>query len=124
MKKILVILSVVVMAGCYNDKADQLYPAVAASGCDTTNVAYAATIAPILKSKCATSGCHDAATKQNGYDYSTYNSSWTSATATVKLIGVVTHDPNFVPMPYNLAKMDECSVNRIVRWVHLGAMNN
>lgn len=123
MKKLFVVLGMVIIAGCYNDKADQLYPTVKI-GCDTTVVTFAATVGPILKDKCATSGCHDAATKESGYDYSSYNATWTANTTNGKLIGTITHNPNFVPMPYNLQKMDDCSINKIVRWVHLGALNN
>ncbi len=126
MKKLLVLTGVIGIAaltGCYNDKADQLYPKVT-TGCDTTSVTYAAVIQPIFTQKCATSGCHDAATKSGGYDYTSYNSSITTSVNSGALLGTITHNSNYRSMPDGQAKLDDCTINKITRWVNLGAPNN
>lgn len=122
MKKILAFcIGVIALSGCYNDKADQLYPST--GGCDTTTVKYAADIQPILQSKCATSGCHDAATKASGYELSTF----AGVSATVnsgRLMGAIRQESGYKAMPQGASKLDECSINKIGRWINLGAQNN
>ncbi len=47
--------------GCYADKEELLYPgSVSAVDCSTVTAKYAADVQPIIASKCATGGCHDA----------------------------------------------------------------
>lgn len=41
--------------------------------CNQDTVYFVNTILPIFKSNCATAGCHDAATKKDGYDLSSFN---------------------------------------------------
>lgn len=123
MKKLIVMAgALVVMAGCYNDKYDNLYP-TGAVVCDTTTVTYAATVKPIIDAKCATVGCHDAATAGGGYDFSTHTGTAASVTAG-KLLGTVNWTPGFSAMPKNLPKLSSCEINRITRWVNQGALNN
>jgi uncharacterized membrane protein len=60
-------LLVAVMAGCYNDKEELLYQkSSAAVDCSTKPAKYAADVAPIMQNKCATSGCHNAASNAAG----------------------------------------------------------
>ncbi|MFM2359197.1 MAG: hypothetical protein RLY16_1190 [Bacteroidota bacterium] len=64
MKKQLLFLplccAVFTFASCYYDKADLLYPGSnAAADCSTVSAGYAANVAPLISSKCASSGCHD-----------------------------------------------------------------
>lgn len=55
----------IVLVKCSKDKATNVV-------CNASSVTYTAKVKPILDDNCATSGCHDAATKQSGYDFSTY----------------------------------------------------
>ncbi len=55
----------VFLVKCSKDKAPN-------NTCTSSSVTYTATIKPIMDDNCATSGCHDASTKQSGYDFSTY----------------------------------------------------
>lgn len=49
------------ISGCYYDKEELLYPgSVSAVDCTTVQAKYAADVQPIIASKCATGGCHDA----------------------------------------------------------------
>lgn len=123
MRKIIgVFACALIFTGCYYDKADQLYPSPTTT-CDTTTVTFAKDILPIMNTKCATAGCHDNQTKQNGYDMGTYEGV-KMVVDDGKLIGVTRQDAGYLPMPQGMAKLDECSINKIVRWVHLGAQNN
>ncbi len=49
------------ISGCYYDKEELLYPgSVSAVDCTTVQAKFAADVQPIIVSKCATGGCHDA----------------------------------------------------------------
>ncbi len=125
MKKLGAIICVVLLAGCYNDKADKLYPApTTATPCDTSNVTYSNDVKPILLSSCAKSACHDAATPSNGYDFSGYTGAMAAA-LNGRLLGTVKQASGETnPMPKGLPKLDSCSINKITRWVNQGAPNN
>ena len=127
MKRILIIAGLaIVAAGCYNDKADKLYPAPATNTCDTTSISYAKDIAPIISASCAISGCHDASGGAiNGFDFTTY-----AGLKDVANTATLINDINFTPtsgnhsMPQGGSKLPSCEINKITRWVNEGAPNN
>jgi hypothetical protein len=126
MKKILAMLTVaVVIAGCYNDNIEELYPAPKGGGggstCDTATVTYAASIKPIIDSKCATGGCHDAATMGGGYNMTAYDGVKNSS---ARLIGAINWESGHSAMPKGMNKLDDCSIAKITKWVNEGAQNN
>ena len=55
----------VLLVKCSKDKAPN-------NTCTPSSITYTATVKPIMDDNCATSGCHDASTKQSGYDFSSY----------------------------------------------------
>lgn len=113
---ILALAAVAASSSCYKDNKEDMYPVTAT--CDTTTVSYAANIQPIISNSCTTSGCHDA-TASGGFDMRTY--AGVKAVADVnRLLAVVTSGS----MPKNGAKLDDCSINKLTRWVNLGALNN
>lgn len=124
MRKILTVIFISVLAaGCYNDKTDQLYPKVSGGGCDTTTISFKTNIQPILNASCALSGCHDAATPTNGYNFGLYSGA-KLALDQGRLLGAIRHESGFSAMPKNAPKLDDCSINKIVRWANLGAQDN
>ena len=128
MKRLLTLAAVIAFAGCYNDKADQLYPEPGNPGgggntCDTANVSYAATIQPILTQYCALAGCHDATTPSFGYDFAVYAGAQ-MANTNGRLLGAINHSTGFQPMPKNMAKLSDCNINKLTAWVNQGAQNN
>jgi hypothetical protein len=123
MKRIFALcIGIVALAGCYNDKADQLYPSNTNS-CDTATVSFAADIAPVLQQKCATSGCHDATTIQSGYNFANYSGAKLAAD-NKRLLGAIRWESGFSQMPKGMPKLDDCSINKITRWVNQGAQQN
>lgn len=125
MKQLVAIFFIVLLAGCYNDKADKLYPAPATPApCDTTNVTFSKDVKPILLASCATSACHDAATASNGYDFSVYTGAMAGALNGRLLSTIKQPSGEPYPMPKGLPKLDSCSINKITRWVNQGAQNN
>jgi hypothetical protein len=126
MKNFVAIICIVLLAGCYNDKADKLYPVINTGiVCDTTNVTFSKDVLPIMMQQCATSTCHDAASAESGYILSEYNGVLAAATNGNKLLLTIKHDPSEASwMPKNLPMLDSCSINKITRWVNQGAQNN
>jgi hypothetical protein len=123
-KKILGIsagLSIVFFASCYKDNAEDMYPS-SSSGCDTFNVTYSGTIAPIMAASCAISGCH-IGSGQTGYDLSNYAGVKVVAT-NGNLMSSIQHTGSASAMPKDAPKLDNCTIAKIGAWVNAGAPNN
>src|SRR5687767_12218938 len=125
MKKLLAILSVVVLAGCYNDNEKDLYPTPATPtptpgpgpGGDT--VSFATQIKPVIDSKCATAGCHDANGLGGGYNFTTH-AGVKAAVNNNRLIGAITHAGGFSQMPKGMPKLDQATIDLFTKWVNQG----
>jgi uncharacterized membrane protein len=76
---VLMIAFITVVAGCYYDKEELLYPNNV--DCATVSAKYSTDIAPLMQNKCATSGCHDAAGARAGVVLETYTQVSSSAAA-------------------------------------------
>lgn len=123
MKKLVAVFAAsLIFTGCYFDKADQLYPSNTV-GCDTTTSTFITNVLPVMQQSCATSGCHDATTKQSGYNLATY-AGVKMALDDGKLLGSIKQETGYSAMPKGMAKLDDCSIAKITRWVNLGAQNN
>jgi hypothetical protein len=91
--------------------------------CDSVNMKYSTDIVPILQANCYL--CHgkgstagSAGILLEGYT----NIQPFVASGTVK--GVVTHASGYIGMPYEKAKLDSCTINKILDWIAQGAPNN
>jgi hypothetical protein len=103
---------------CYNDNVEDLYPYYP---CDSANVTYTNSIAPLLESKC--SRCHSTSIATSGIITDTYES-LKSLADDGKLWGVTSHAPGFKPMPQDAAKLTDCDLAKIKHWINAGAPNN
>lgn len=68
MNKIKIIVIVILglnFSACYYDKEETLYPNNFVKLSDTSTVSYISLVKPLIDSKCATSGCHDASASGN-----------------------------------------------------------
>jgi mono/diheme cytochrome c family protein len=82
--------------------------------CNTKDVTYTSTIAPILSSWCV--GCHAGSGASAGIDLT--NRSVVEAQArSGALIGTVTHTTGFAKMPPSGPKLDDCSIAQVKAWV-------
>ena len=125
MKQTIGILAIIVLAalqGCYYDKEELLYPS---TNCDTTNVTYAGTIAPVVGRNCAISGCHTGPSGSTIGDFSSYATFKTFLDASKdRLVGAINHQPGFSAMPKAANKLDPCTINKIQVWIAGGYPNN
>jgi mono/diheme cytochrome c family protein len=112
------LLLVSATTGCYYDKAEVLYPDTA---CDTSAVTYSTSVTPVLSSNCIV--CHGGSTPSAGIKLDTY----TGVKQQVdngRLLGSITHNPSYSPMPKNGAKLSDCNIAKIRKWIAAGAPNN
>jgi hypothetical protein len=112
-----------VIGGCYYDNEERLYPD-AGSGCDTLNVTFSKSVLPILQTNCLS--CHGAANyTANGGGLNFEDFTLVKAVAEGgMLLGAITHNPSYSPMPKNGAKLDTCSISKIKQWIDAGSINN
>lgn len=117
MNKLLIVcflaLLTVSFHSCYYDVEEELYPA-AGSTCDTTNVTYNATIKPIIDANC--NNCHSQALAQGGVILETYAQVKDYA-LTGTLAGVIKQEAGFSPMPQGGAKLNDCSIAKLDKWI-------
>jgi hypothetical protein len=114
----IVIVCVAVIYSCVNDKG-KLPPkpaAIAASACDS--IRYSNGIKTIIDANCATSGCHDNATKQNGFDFSIYSTVQGQATNGRIMARAIEGNPT--PMPPS-GKLPQSQLDSLKCWIEKGA---
>lgn len=91
------------------------------AACDENAFAYNANIKPIMNTYCV--GCHGSVNPSKGIDLSSYTGTRTSA-LNGSLYGSVSHASGFVAMPQGAAKLSQCKITVIQKWVAAGAPNN
>lgn len=123
---LLPVMVMLLVAGCYNDKADLLYPEPTQPGgntCDTASMSYATHIKPITDQYCATASCHNGSVNAGGYNMSSYAGLKLTVTNN-RLLGAINHQSGFSIMPQGMSKLSDCNINKITAWVNQGALDN
>lgn len=91
------------------------------NACDTTSFKFADNVNPILNSWCI--GCHSSSNPGGGVILTDYNGVQQVA-ANGKLEGSISHFAGYVAMPQNMAKLSECKIKIIKKWIDSGYPNN
>jgi hypothetical protein len=121
MKKIVfALIFVAILSGCYYDRESELYGA--AAPCDSTAVTYSGAISSILNQN-GCIGCHSGSTPSGNINLQGYTNVKTVA-LNGKLVGAISHDPAYSPMPKGGGKLSTCDINKVKAWVSAGAQNN
>ena len=89
--------------------------------CDTSVFSYGGAVKNTIQNKCV--GCHNPASLGGNVDLSTYTGTKTVA-LNGKLYGSVTQQPGYSAMPKNSAKLSDCEIKQIQKWISAGALNN
>lgn len=89
--------------------------------CDTTVFTYSGAVKPIMDNKCT--GCHNPSNLGGNIDVSTYSAVRVVA-LNGKLYGSVAHQTGYSPMPKNSAKLSDCEIRQIQKWIAAGSLNN
>jgi len=122
----LFLLGFIFISGCYYDDLEELHPAASiANDCVTADtILFSAHVWPILQTYCGTGdiNCHGA--NATGGTAITNYSDVNLLVQDQSLIGTITHDPNFHPMPKGGGKLKDCLIQEIQTWINQGALNN
>ncbi len=89
--------------------------------CDLTNVTYSQSVWPIIQNSCT--GCHGGTNPQGGLFLTDYDQV-SQIAQNGALLGVIKHEPGFVPMPLNGPQLSECKIDTIEEWINQGILNN
>ncbi len=112
-------LMISTFTSCYYDNAEELYPQPVE--CDTLNVTYSQTIAPIMETNC--NSCHGGSTPQANVITETYDGLKVIADDD-RLWGSITHETGYSPMPKDRPKLNDCDLKKIRVWLDKGALND
>jgi hypothetical protein len=118
---VFVAIILVLLGSCYYDSEEALYPSLN-SACDTINVTFSGTIAPMLSNNCLS--CHSnatAAASGNGIRLENYADVQTRATA---IAGSIKQSGTYSSMPKNGGKLKPCLITQFDLWVSKGMLNN
>lgn len=96
-------------------------------GCDTTNVTYSGTIAPLMGNYC--NGCHGDSGNSTGINLTSYFDSGSDAgVKTVaqdgRLWGSVNQDDGYSAMPLGGNRLQECKIDELRIWLDNGYPND
>ncbi len=116
---ILLIVLIVNLQSCYYDNEEALYPSM--GSCDTTNVTYSGTIAPIMATNC--NACHGGTIPNANVVTENYDGLKIIADDG-RLEGTVNHRSGYTPMPKDRPQLSDCDLAKIRIWVKNGALNN
>ena len=108
-------------AACTSDSEDEVTPQPQPQQCNTENVTFASTVKPILSANCYS--CHSTAVSTNGVVLDTHAGVKKQADNGT-LVGAISHAAGFTPMPQGGAKLSDCNIAKIKKWVDDGAKNN
>lgn len=101
-------------SSCYYDTAELLYPG--GLNCNGVSPTYAATVAPLIQSRCATGGCHSAGVTNTGGPLTNYTEIKNKAAA-IKTSVLNGSMPQGSTLTAEEKKTISC-------WVDNGALNN
>lgn len=120
--KIILIATIALIAGCYYDSEERLYPKLS-SPCDDTTVTFSGTVTTILR---PCQSCHsnsNASASGSGIKLQDYNDVMIQIN-NGKLMGSVNHANGYVPMPNTGGKLPDCEIAQLQKWIDNGSPNN
>ncbi|HOX77952.1 MAG TPA: hypothetical protein PLW31_07920 [Bacteroidales bacterium] len=125
MKNLIFLAILAIMAGCYYDNEEELYPGPGGD-CDTTNVTFSGTIFPMIDANCT--GCHSGSAPQGNVKLEDYASIAAAAAKPAgqygSLYGAISHASGNSPMPKNGTKFSDCRIKQVKAWIDAGRPNN
>jgi uncharacterized membrane protein len=119
MKKIFLALALpaaLCFTGCYYDSEEELYGGVNVD-CNNISAKFSTDIAPMIQTKCATGGCHNAASAQGGQVFESYNQI-KAAAGRIRQRAVVERT---MPKTGSLTTLE---IGKLKCWIDAGAPNN
>ncbi len=116
-----VIIVTVMLSSCYYDNEESLYPSYNTL-CDTANVTFSGTVAPLLAGNCLS--CHSNSSAA-GFGGNIRLEDYADVKARASAVaGSIKHAGGYSPMPQNGGKLKECSIKQFDIWIRKGLLNN
>ena len=88
--------------------------------CTGVSPTYTTSVKAILDLRCASSGCHSAASKAEGIDLSSFAAA-KSASMKDNFLGAIQHKSGYDAMPKSSAKLDDATIKILSCWVQNGS---
>ena len=89
--------------------------------CDTAVFTFSGAVKPIIDNKCV--GCHNPNSPGGNIDVSNYYAVKV-VVLNGKLFGSVAHQTGYSPMPKNSARLSDCEIRQVQKWITTGTLNN
>jgi len=105
------------VSGCYYDNEEDLYPESVT--CDTNNVTYSASVAPVFASYC--NSCHGGNAPSANIKTDNHASVVSNIT---RIRGAINHESGFMAMPQGGSKLPSCELAKIDIWIRQGMPDN
>ena len=120
---LIIIISTAVFSSCYYDKEELLYGGANNGPCtDTTlSISYVQKVVPSLQQFCYR--CHTGSFPSGSQIMGTYSADKAMG-QNGKLFGSINHSSGFSPMPKGMAKLNNCQIAIIKKWIDTGLLNN
>jgi hypothetical protein len=112
------IIFVIIIASCYYDNEEALYPSLSSS-CDTTNVTYSGTLVPILSNNCT--GCHSGGAPSGSVSLTSYSDVQTVASSELLMNAL---NGSGVPAMPPSGSLSACGISQFRIWIRNGMLNN
>ncbi|MBM3412620.1 MAG: hypothetical protein FJY19_04480 [Bacteroidetes bacterium] len=111
------------LTACYYDHEEVLYGAGTNQPCTDSvgTVSYAQKVVPILRASCY--NCHSGSSPSGNQLMGTYAADKAMA-QNGKLHGTISYASGFSPMPKGAAKLSNCQIATIKKWIDGGMLNN
>lgn len=112
----ILLFSTTVLAGCYYDREEELYPGSAV--CETTSVTWSATVQPLIQARCATAGCHVSGGFGPGdfTQYANVKAKVDDGRFQAEVIQAGSMPPT--------GRLSDCDIQKLQVWIDAGAPNN
>lgn len=89
--------------------------------CDTSNFKYSTAVSVITSAYCV--GCHAGTAPSAGINLSSY-AGVAAVAQSGRLYNAITHTAGYSPMPKNAAKLSDCQITQVRKWIESGTPNN
>lgn len=118
---VMALMGLFTFSSCLYDKLEEMENI---APCDTSDVTYTKDIKPLIATNCGPdNSCHQLDGSDSEIPLVSYEPV-KGVAETGQLLGAVTHDVNYEPMPKDADKLSECNINLIKAWINQGLKEN
>lgn len=107
------LLATFTLVMCQKDSTGTTYD------CTGLTPTYTSDVKAIMNASCAISGCHDAASQEDGIDLSTY-AKVKSESAKDRFLGAIEHRSGYDAMPQGDSKLPDATIQKLYCWIQNG----